>query len=289
MFVIRSVEGNRQRLDGGAMYGNVPRALWAQWSPPDERNRIELACRAFLVEDRARGRRILLEAGIGVFFHPKFADRFGVAEPQHVLLQSLAALGVQPADIDVVVLSHLHFDHAGGLLSAWRAGEKPRLLFPRSSFVVSRRAWQRATAPHLRDRASFLPELHELLEASGRLELCDGESAVLPREIYSFSFSDGHTPGLTLSRVSTPRGPITFVGDLVPGTPWVHLPITMGYDRFPELLIDEKRALLDRAIGEQGYLFFTHDPSTAACRVERGPDGRYRPAQLEAEVRWQDA
>ena len=250
MFCVDSIEGNSQRLDGGAMYGNCPRPVWSRWSPPDEAHRIALACRAMLVRDGRRN--VLFETGIGAFFEPKLRERFGVVETEHVLLGNLERAGVPHTEIDVVVLSHLHFDHAGGALSAWRQGERPRLLFPRATFVVGRRAWERASSPHLRDRASFIPELITLLESSGRLELCDGESAVLPREIYSFSFSDGHTPGLTLSRVSTPRGPITFVGDLVPGTPWVHLPITMGYDRFPELLIDEKRALLDRAIGEQG-------------------------------------
>jgi glyoxylase-like metal-dependent hydrolase (beta-lactamase superfamily II) len=91
-----------------------------------------------------------------------------------------------------------------------------------------------------------------------------------------------------MSRVATPRGPVTFVGDLIPGTPWVHLPITMGYDRSPELLVDEKRALLDRVIAERGFLFFTHDPRTAACRVERNDEGRYLPLGLEPELHWQD-
>ena len=286
MFRVDSIAGNTQRLDGGAMYGNCPRPVWAKWSPPDEAHRIPLACRAMLVRDGQRN--VLFESGIGAFFEPKLRQRYGVMEAEHLLLASLERVGVPHTEIDVVVLSHLHFDHAGGLLSAWQQGEKPRLLFPRARFVASRRAWQRATAPHARDRASFIPELHALLEASGRLELIDAESSVLPRERYSFSFSDGHTPGLTLSRVATPRGPVTFVGDLMPGVPWVHLPITMGYDRFPELLIDEKRALLDRVIAERGLLFFTHDPATAACRVEKSAEGRYQAVALEAEVRWQD-
>ena len=119
-YSIYSIEGNRQRLDGGAMFGNVPRALWSKWAPADEQHRISLACRAFLIHDQASGRRILLEAGIGVFFEPKLMDRFGVLEPAHQLLVNLAALNLSPEQIDVVVLSHLHFDHAGGLLTAWR-------------------------------------------------------------------------------------------------------------------------------------------------------------------------
>src|SRR5690606_39271070 len=165
-------------------------------------------------------------------------------EDRHVLLESLAAAGVSARDIDVVVLSHLHFDHAGGLLTAWRAGEAPQLVFPSASYVVSEAAWQRANAPHARDRASFIPELQGMLTATGRLEVVTGARSELLGDAYSFTFSEGHTPGLMLTRVEGgPEGPVTFLGDLVPGVPWVHLPITMGYDRYPELLLDDKHAL----------------------------------------------
>jgi glyoxylase-like metal-dependent hydrolase (beta-lactamase superfamily II) len=209
-------------------------------------------------------------------------------QSEHVLLRSLQAASVSPDEVDVVVLSHLHFDHAGGLLSAWQDGAPYELLFPKAKYVVGARAWARAIAPHPRDRASFIPELLELLEKSGRLELVEEHSEVLPKDRYGFSFSDGHTPGLTMARVVTPRGPVTFVGDLIPGTPWVHLPITMGYDRYPELLIDEKRALLDRVIEERGWVFFTHDPTTAASRIERTSKGRYQPVEAASELSWSE-
>ena len=217
-------------------------------------------------------------AGIGAFFEPKLRERFGVQEDSHVLVESLAKLGVAPEDVHVVVLSHLHFDHAGGLLTAWREGSAPRLVFPNASYVVSERAWSRAKNPHPRDRASFIPELQGLLEATGRLEIVrngDGRSALLG-DAYSFTYSEGHTPGLMLTRVEgSSEGPVTFLGDLVPGAAWVHLPITMGYDRYPELLIDEKKALLERIVAENGWAFFTHDPEIAAARIARGADGRY--------------
>ncbi|MFW5739689.1 MAG: MBL fold metallo-hydrolase [Myxococcota bacterium] len=287
MFRLDTVEGNTQRLDGGAMYGNCPRPVWERWSPPDERNRIALACRGLLVRDGAR--TVLLESGIGAFFEPKLRDRFGVVEAEHVLLRSLGALGVRPDQIDVIVLSHLHFDHAGGMLTAYEPEREPELAFPNARVVVGKSAWQRATHPHPRDRASFIPRLHELLEATGRLELVDGETCEsLPPDIYRFRFSDGHTPGLTMTRIATPRGKVTFVGDLIPGVPWVHLPITMGYDRYPERLIDEKKTLLDDVIEESGWLYFTHDPNVSMCRVRRNERGKYEAFEEQGAAAWAD-
>ena len=239
------------------MYGNVPRALWEQWTPPDADNRIEFACRCMLVRE-LDGKTVLFETGIGAFFEPKLRARYGVHEDEHVLLRSLAARGVAPADIDVVVLSHLHFDHAGGLLSAHAAGREPELVFPRAQFVVGRRAWERACNPHPRDRASFIPPLTGLLERSGRLELVDGAHTACLGGAVRFEYSDGHTPGLMHAEIGG-EGGVAFCSDLIPGRPWVHLPVTMGYDRYPEQLIDEKRRFLEDKIARGVRLFFTHD------------------------------
>src|SRR5450432_2149464 len=265
MLKASSILGNSQRLDGGAMFGNAPRALWSRWAAPDEAGRVALACRALLVDDGER--RMLFETGIGTFFAPELRERYGVVESEHVLLASLAKLGLKDADIDIVVLSHLHFDHAGGLLSPFRAGAAPELLFPRARFVVGRTAFERAQHPHLRDRASYIPELPSLLRASGRLQLIDAESDVrgLLGEKVRFVETLGHTPGMLHARIAGERARLFFAADLVPGRAWVHLPITMGYDRFPERLVDEKAALFADFSAQGDFLFFTHDPEIAAA------------------------
>lgn len=270
---LTSILGNSQKLDGGAMFGNAPRALWERWAPADAQHRIDLACRALLVQEPDRN--ILFETGIGAFFEPKLKERFGVQESEHVLLRSLSATGLRHQDIDVVMLSHLHFDHAGGLLSAWAPKAARELLFPNATFIVGKEAWHRATHPHPRDRASFIPELQVLLEQCGRLELVEGTHSPTLGPGYRFHQSDGHTPGMLLCEIEGTLGPVLFAADLIPGRAWVHRSITMGYDRFPERLIDEKTALLNDLVKRSGRIFFTHDPTCAMARVTQDEQGRY--------------
>lgn len=279
--LVSSIEGNQQKLDGGSMFGNAPRPVWEKWAPPDERGRINLACRALLIE--IEGKRILCETGIGAFFEPSLADRYGVQRAtEHILLQSLNELGLSEDNIDVVILSHLHFDHAGGLLPTYaeiQAGRKD-LLFPNARYVVGREAWNRARHPHFRDRASFIPGLTDQLEQSGRLIVVEGIKVPveLPQALF-FHQSFGHTPGHLHTGLRGPQKTVFFCGDLIPGQPWVHLPITMGYDRFPELLIDEKSQVLDLAVRENWWLFYTHDTTAVASQVMQDSKGRYKPTE----------
>ncbi|WP_312237881.1 MBL fold metallo-hydrolase [Stenotrophomonas sp.] len=286
-----SIRGNTQKLDGGAMFGNAPRAVWEKWAAPDDLNRIELACRALLASPLA-GKTVLFETGIGAFFEPKLRERYGVQEPRHVLMESLREAGFEHEDIDVVVLSHLHFDHAGGLLAQWSEGREPELLFPNATFLVGAEHWQRALHPHPRDRASFIPELPALLQASGRLEIVDGPYSKALGSSVRFSFSDGHTPGLMLAEIVGPeqadgqaRGGVVFCADLIPGRSWVHVPITMGYDRNAELLIDEKRSFLEDKLARNVHLFFTHDPQCALAQVARDEKGRFGTVHEQGELK----
>ena len=266
------------------MFGNAPRAMWERWIAPDERHRIPLACRCLLVREPRRN--ILFEAGIGAFFPPVMRDRYGVQESEHVLLRELAAHGLAPSDVDLVVLSHLHFDHAGGVLAAYDAEQRMQLVFPHARYVVGARAFERALLPHARDRASFIPELQELLRATGKLELVAsppaGSDGVAFSDTlgadYPLRFAEGHTPGLMMAEIPSPHGPLLYASDQIPGAPWVHLPITMGYDRFPERLIEEKEALLNDLEARGGGVFFVHDPAVAWARVARDERGRFHAA-----------
>jgi len=260
------------------MFGSVPRALWSRWEKPDILGRIQLACRCLLIE--AGNLKILCETGIGDFFEPKMAERYGVQnKDKRELLKNLADLNIKEEEIDYVILSHLHFDHAGGLLPSYqkqRKGDKD-LCFPKAYYVVGDTAFQRACQPHLRDRASFVPGLTDKLQNSGRLILVkeDKLPGVLEASL-SFVFTEGHTPGQMHILFENSRGQrIFFAGDLIPGKAWVHLPVTMGYDRWPEKLIEEKQSIYKRAEEENWLIFSTHDKRVSCARIRKNEKSHY--------------
>ncbi|KPJ62011.1 MAG: metallo-beta-lactamase, partial [Deltaproteobacteria bacterium DG_8] len=168
-----SIEGNRQWLDGGAMFGNAPKSLWTRWVQCDAQNRISLACRSLVV--KSENLTLLFEAGIGFYMEPNLYSRYGVEGTSELLLKNLAQKGIAEEDVNYVILSHLHFDHAGGLLPEWPEINKADWVphFPNATYLVGKTQYERSLSPHLRDAASYIPGLAEKLRESGRLVLLD--------------------------------------------------------------------------------------------------------------------
>jgi glyoxylase-like metal-dependent hydrolase (beta-lactamase superfamily II) len=270
---ITVIEGNTLRLDGGAMFGHVPKELWKRWMIPDENNRVSISSRSLLMQTDD-GKLILFDTGVGAFFEPKLKERYGVVETEHLLLKNLLAAGVKDTDIDAVVLSHLHFDHVGGLLSSYD-GSAPRLLFPNAKFYMSPMHWEHALCPHIRDKSSFIPLIQALLLASNRLKFVYGPSHPDFPDAVHFQLSQGHTVGLMVATLELNDGPLMLASDIVPGMAWVHLPITTGYDRYPELVVNEKQQLFEALMPRGGRLLFPHDPQTAMARIEKNTQGNY--------------
>ena len=265
---LTSLRGNYMRLDGGSMFGNAPKALWQKWIKPDDQNLIDIGSRSLLIETKEH--KILFETGVGAYLSPDMKKRFSVIDNDHILLQSLKEHGLDHTDITHIILSHLHFDHAGGLLKQWeKESQNLDLLFPNAQYITGKSNFERSCSPHSRDRASFIPELNSLLDNSNRLVLKkDGDTLDLGDVTIEFIESNGHTPGMILSDIKVNDFRIIFMGDLIPGYPWVNLPITMGYDRYPEQLINEKAMVLERAYNNKAFLFFTHDPVYAVSKLE---------------------
>jgi glyoxylase-like metal-dependent hydrolase (beta-lactamase superfamily II) len=261
------------KLDGGAMFGVVPRPLWEKERPPDERNRIRLGMNLLLIEDGTR--RVLLDTGAGTKWDAKQRDIYGL-EPKSAA-EILAPAGISPEQIDLVVNTHLHFDHAGGNTERNARGEVVAA-FPNAKYVVQRGEIETARSANERTRASYLPENYEPLLAEGRLEPVDGTVRIGAG--VELRPAPGHTPHMQIPVLVTPEGTVAFLADLVPTASHVPYPYVMGYDLEPLVTLATKRRILPEAARDGWLLVFEHDEEMPAATLEE-KDGRLRARAAE--------
>lgn len=264
-FRVHALDAGLQRLDGGAMFGVVPKVLWEKRIPADPRNRIPLAMRCLLVE--APGELVLVDNGAGNKEADRFRDIYGLeneGSPTR-LEDALRQAGQSPDDVTIVVNTHLHFDHAGGNTYRDEAGEV-RLAFPRARYVVQRGEWEYSRQRNERIQASYLKHNIEPVERSGRFEFVEGELEVLPG--LRLLPTPGHTPHHQSVLLESEGERACFLADLIPTVAHLPLPWIMGYDVEPLVTLETKRTVLERARREDWLLVFEHDPETAWGRLD---------------------
>jgi len=245
------------RLDGGSMFGVVPKPLWSAKAVPDDRNRIRLAMRPLVV----RGdKTMIIDAGLGDKEDAKFSDIYGVDRVPG-LDASLDEAGLSPEDIDIVLATHLHFDHAGGFTTRDASGRvRPR--FPRARYVVRRGEWDDATHPHERNRASYRPDNYVPLAEAGVLDLVDGDQTIMPG--VRVHRTGGHNMHHQMVWMESAGRRAAFVGDLIPTTAHLPDPWIMGFDLYPMDTLAAKKAFVREALERRDLVYFEHDPFVAA-------------------------
>ncbi len=264
-FRLHALEAGLQRLDGGAMFGVVPKALWERRIPADERNRIPLGLRCLLVE--TPDALVLIDTGVGNKEAEKFLEIYGIENegtPTR-LEDALRDAGFEPDDVDIVIDTHLHFDHAGGNTLRDAAGEV-RLAFPRARYVVQRGEWEFAHSRNERVRASYLPDNFDPVERAGRFDFVEGEREIIPG--IRVLPTPGHTPHHQSVLISSEGETAFFLADLIPTAAHLPLPWIMGYDLEPLVTLESKRGVLERAREEDWLLIFEHDPLVAWGRLD---------------------
>ncbi|MEO0108473.1 MAG: MBL fold metallo-hydrolase [candidate division WOR-3 bacterium] len=262
-------------LDGGAMFGVIPRVFWQKTNPPDERNRITLALRPLLV--RTPEALVLVDTGIGDKQDQKFKEIYRVNHSVH-LLDSLRKAGFRAEDVSHVINTHLHFDHCGGntILRKDRLSEQgvPAQVvpaFPRAKYCVQREEWQTAIRPDVRSQASYRPENFLPVEQAGQLRLLDGKQELTPG--VTVIKTGGHTRGHQLVVVESAGQKLVYWGDLIPTTSHINVPYIMGYDTMPLVTIEQKEQLLAQVVRERWLMCFEHDPHVAFARLRKQGTG----------------
>ncbi len=269
----RAFHDGRFKLDGGAMFGVVPKVFWETKHQADEKNRIDLDLRCLLVEQGDR--RILVDTGMGDRWTEKQLGIFALERRPNQLVAELAEAGITRESITDVVLTHLHFDHCGGTLQKNDGELRP--VFANARHWVQKRHWEWADGPSERDRASFRANDFEALAEHGQLQLVDGATEIMPG--VRVTPVSGHTPGQQIVEFHTEKGTVVFVADLLPFLSQVHVPWIMGFDLNPLLTVTEKKLFLTRAVEDRYILVFEHDHVNEAATV-KFEGGRFQPDEV---------
>jgi len=269
----RAFHDGRFKLDGGSMFGVVPKVMWEQKHPADDMNRIDLDLRCLLVDHGDR--RILVDTGMGDRWEDRQIDMFGLVRRPNQLTAELAEAGITRESITDVVLTHLHFDHAGGALREVDGELVP--VFPNARHWIQKRHWNWADQPSERDRASFRADDFRVLADKGQLQMVDGADEIMPG--VRVTPVNGHTPGQQMVEFNTGQGTVVFCGDLLPFLSQVHVPWIMGFDLNPLLTVTEKKQFLSRAVEENFTLVFEHDTENEAATV-KFEDGKFKPERV---------
>jgi glyoxylase-like metal-dependent hydrolase (beta-lactamase superfamily II) len=267
-FELTSLVDGRFRLDGGAMFGVVPKPLWSRRAPADDRNRIALAMRPLLVRHRTAP-TLLIDAGVGAKMDSKNVEIYAIDRTPD-LESGLHEAGLTRADIPIVLASHLHFDHAGGFTAGDATGAV-RPAFSNARYLVNRGEWEDATHPHERNRASYFPENFVPLHEAGVVEFTDDDQTIA--EGVRVVRTGGHTRCHQIVYLESQGRTAVFTADLIPTTAHVDEPWIMGYDLYPMETLEFKRAFLREAIDGEYVIFFEHDP-TIAAGIIREKNGR---------------
>lgn len=269
---LRIIETELFKLDGGAMFGVVPRVLWDRVNPADEKNQCTWAMRCLLIEHKDR--KILVDCGVGYKQDKKFMDIFGV-HGDDTMLGSLAKEGVKPSDITDVLITHLHFDHVGGAVS--KEGEKLVPTFPNATYWTNKSHFDWAMYPNSRERASFLKENFVPLQDEGVLKFVDESEEVVDwMDNIRIWFVNGHTQSMMLPIIQYEGKQAVYCADLIPSAGHLPMPWVMAYDLQPLETLKEKSMLYKNTLNDHSYLIFEHDPKIAGCTIMQDDRGKIR-------------